>query len=56
VDVFARLTVSDSVLAELEAVLTAFIRHQLERELNSLKVMRRVGESLPAADVYKSTK
>lgn len=55
-DSFLRLNVSEAVLNELEAVLTAFLKHQLERDLNSLKVMRRVGESLPAWDAYKSTK
>jgi DNA repair protein RecO (recombination protein O) len=52
---FAKLKLPDSVLGELETVMTAFIRHQLERELNSLPVMRRVGESLPSTD-YRSTK
>jgi hypothetical protein len=55
-DAFLRLNVSEPVLRELETVLTAFITHQLERDLNSLKVMRRVGESLPAWDDYRSTK
>jgi len=55
-DAFLRLTVSDPVLRELETVLTAFITHQIERDLNSLKVMRRVGESLPSWDDYTSTK
>jgi DNA repair protein RecO (recombination protein O) len=55
-DAFLRLNVSGPVLRELETVLTAFITHQLERDLNSLKVMRRVGESLPAWDDYRSTK
>ena len=56
VDAFAQLKLPEAVLGELETVLTMFIRHQLERELNSLSVMRRVGESLPVADAYKSTK
>lgn len=56
VEPFMRLSLSDAVLDELEEVLTAFIKHQLERDLNSLKVMRRVGESLPAWADYKSTK
>lgn len=56
IDAFLRLNVSDAVLSELESVLTAFINHQLERDLNSLKVMRRVGESLPDWDGYRSTK
>jgi DNA repair protein RecO (recombination protein O) len=55
-DAFLQLNVSDPVLHELEAVLTTFITHQLERDLNSLKVMRRVGESLPVWDDYRSTK
>jgi hypothetical protein len=46
-DAFLNLSVSRSVLNEIEAVLTAFTKHQLERDLNSLKVMRRVEESLP---------
>jgi DNA repair protein RecO (recombination protein O) len=53
---FLHLKASDSVLNEVETVLTAFLKHQLERDLNSLKVMRRVGESLPVWDDYKSTK
>jgi DNA repair protein RecO (recombination protein O) len=53
---FLRLAVSDVVMNEVETVLTMFITHQLERDLNSLKVMRRVGESLPAWDDYRSTK
>jgi DNA repair protein RecO (recombination protein O) len=53
---FIGLGVSEAVLGEVEAVLTAFITHQLERDLNSLKVMRRVGESLPVWDDYRSTK
>lgn len=53
---FARVNLPDSVLGELETVMTVFIRHQLERELNSLSVMRRVDESLPAEVAYKSTK
>jgi len=55
-DAFLQLNVSDPVLHELESVLTTFITHQLERDLNSLKVMRRVGESLPVWDDYRSTK
>jgi DNA repair protein RecO (recombination protein O) len=46
-DAFLTLAVPQTVLNELEAVLTAFTKHQLERDLNSLKVMRRVEESLP---------
>jgi DNA repair protein RecO (recombination protein O) len=46
-DAFLNLSVSRAVLNEIEAVLTAFTKHQLERDLNSLKVMRRVEESLP---------
>jgi DNA repair protein RecO (recombination protein O) len=53
---FLGLAASDAVMSEVETVLTVFISHQLERDLNSLKVMRRVGESLPAWDDYRSTK
>lgn len=55
-DSFLQLTVTAAVLNEIEAVLNAFLKHQLERDLNSLKVMRRVEESLPRWDDYKSTK
>jgi hypothetical protein len=55
-DSFLRLTMTVSVTDEIEAIQTAFLKHQLERDLNSLKVMHRVEESLPPWDDYKSTK
>lgn len=55
-DAFLGLSAPDAVMHEIESVLTAFIRHQLERDLHSLRVMRRVEETLPGWIDYKSTK
>jgi hypothetical protein len=55
-DEFLMLAVNCAVLNEIESVQTEFIKYQLERDLNSLKVMRRVEETLPGSDSYRSTK
>lgn len=43
-----RLTVPDEVIAEMGDALHAFTKHHLERDMRSLRVLRRVNESLPA--------
>jgi DNA repair protein RecO (recombination protein O) len=56
-EAYLRLTPAEEVDAEIEQVLTAFVRYQLERDLRSLRVMRRVEESIPVwSSTYKSTK
>jgi DNA repair protein RecO (recombination protein O) len=56
-DAWLALASNAAVDAELEQVLTAFIRAQLERDLHSLRVMHRVEESIPIWEsAYKSTK
>ena len=55
-DAYLALSNSPQLDLELEAVLSTFIKAQLERDLNSLRVMRRVEESLPTWEPYKSTK
>ena len=52
-----RLSSSAAVDHEVETFLTAFLRHQLERDLRSLRVGRRMEESIPIwTSTYKSTK
>ncbi len=53
---FLQIPIPDAVNDELELVLGSFIKHQLERELHSLRVSRRVEESLPIWDDQTSTK
>jgi DNA repair protein RecO (recombination protein O) len=56
-DGYLRLATADEVDAEIEQVITAFLRYQLERDLRSLRVMRRVEETIPIWEsAYKSTK
>ena len=43
-----RRRISDDIVNELGVALSAFTRQHLERDMRSLKVMRRVTESLPA--------
>lgn len=53
---FMNVPVPGAVENEIELVLASFIKHQLERDLVSLKVSRRVAESLPRWDDHTSTK
>lgn len=53
---FLQISIPDAVNEELELVLGSFIKHQLERDLLSLRVSRRVEESLPVWDNQTSTK
>ena len=56
-DAYLHLSPNDEIDTEIEQVLTAFVRYQLERDLRSLRVMRRVEESIPVwSSTYKSTK
>jgi DNA repair protein RecO (recombination protein O) len=54
---YLALTVGPDIENEVEVLLTSFVQLQLERDLRSLRVMRRVEESIPLwAESYKSTK
>jgi DNA repair protein RecO (recombination protein O) len=55
-DEFSAIEIPESVRDEIEFVLGSFVRHQLERDLVSLKVRRRVEESLPVWIDQTSTK
>lgn len=44
-----RLAIPPEVVAEMGDALQAFTQHHVERDMRSLRVMRRVNESLPAA-------
>jgi len=51
---YLRLAAAPGVDAELESALTAFLKFHLERDLRSLRVMRRVEESIPVwSSAYK---
>jgi DNA repair protein RecO (recombination protein O) len=53
---FMRVPLPESVANEIELVLGLFVKHQLERDLLSQKVSRRVAESLPDPWDHTSTK
>jgi len=56
-DAYLALSPSPEVDTEVESILTAFVQYHLERDLKSLRVMRRVEESIPIWTAgYKSTK
>lgn len=44
-----RLTIPDEIILEMGDTLHGFTQHHLERDMRSLRVLRRVNESLPAA-------